>query len=145
MQDEAERQADEQAEKLARARRASARAAQALGLPPPGTPPPPGGAAPLAKEATLAEMREVSAWAGVQEYCRLQGFCSVIGNNKQLGKEEATLAELHEAAKIAVQSVTRKVWAKRVQFCCRGGKGGFSCAVLTFSHSVGRLTLPTRP
>jgi len=58
--DEAERQADEQAEKLARARRASARAAQALGLPPPGTPPPPGGAAPLAKEATLAEMREVT-------------------------------------------------------------------------------------
>jgi hypothetical protein len=59
MQDDAERQADEQAEKLARARRASARAAQALGLPPPNAPPPAEGAAPMSKEATLAEMREV--------------------------------------------------------------------------------------
>ena len=58
-QDEAERQADEQAEKLARARRASGRAAQALGLPPPGAAPPSEGVPPLAKEATLAEMREV--------------------------------------------------------------------------------------
>lgn len=64
VQEEAERQADEQAEKLARARRASTRAAQALGVPPPNAPPPPGEAPPLAKEATLAEMREVRGALG---------------------------------------------------------------------------------
>ena len=97
-QDEAERQADEQAEKLARARRASARAAQALGLPPPGTPPLAGGAAPLAKEATLAEMREVGCWAGCVGQGKGLGIecCRSCGWGAAPLAKEATVAEMRE-------------------------------------------------
>lgn len=56
-QAEAERQVDEQNEKLARARRATRRAAQALGLPADDAA---AASTPQAKEATLAEMREVA-------------------------------------------------------------------------------------
>ncbi len=99
---EAERQVQDQAEKLQRARRTVARAAQALGVSPADA------AAPASKEATLAEMSEVA---------------------RAMASELAALAAQYPEARIAEvaeQCGVRLPAANGLSTPTRGGGGGAS-------------------